>query len=320
MRLTGIGARIVLALVSVGLIQVAAPAGPQTGQLSPNSFAVSHSVVVIGPNSPLFDSVLQKDFPGVSELTFFGAMQPLLAIVHNNTKRVIKAYVVKWTITNADGSTSAAALSVISEDPLEEGGVAGTRTVLGPAGTGLGTQLVCPFRDYWSRRDFAGAPPGADQSTFVVDAQYEPLVAEASTARSIQTTLDGAIFGDGVFVGPDTSKLFERFEAEQKAEVDEANWMLTQLNNGITNQQLTDALSQQIYNGRNATGTDDASLYTAAQGRAAEGLLADLLQQGQQYMRAVATTLAKATPALLRRQTTRAAAARDQKQPEHGGL
>ncbi|MGH9326890.1 MAG: hypothetical protein ACRD2B_09440, partial [Terriglobia bacterium] len=67
-----------LALSEMGL-------AAQGTQISPKSFAGSHSVVVIGSNRPAFDSLLESDFPGASQAEYFQAIKPLLAIIHNNT-------------------------------------------------------------------------------------------------------------------------------------------------------------------------------------------------------------------------------------------
>ncbi|MGH9400692.1 MAG: hypothetical protein ACRD2P_01125, partial [Terriglobia bacterium] len=150
MRLTGIGTFI--AVLLAGLIPTVVVAGAQGQAPSAKSFALRHSVVVIGPNSPLFETVLAKDFPGVSQVNCFQAVEPLLAILHNNTRRIIKGYMVKWTVTNADGSKDTASLVGLNEpDSLWK--LTGQRTVMGLAGTGLGTLLVSPFFR-WSKKRF----------------------------------------------------------------------------------------------------------------------------------------------------------------------
>ncbi|MGH9404616.1 MAG: hypothetical protein ACRD3D_02135 [Terriglobia bacterium] len=284
-------------------VSIPALAGAQGRTFAPNSMALAHSVVVIGPNSPAFDALLERWFPGVTQVNYFAQLKPLLAIVHNNTKRQVKAYVVKWTITNADGSTSTATLPVMWEPGPDEARLAGTLTVLGPAGTGEGTQLVSPFF-HWLKKGFQGILLGGVQAAFVVDARYEPLVATATNAKSIRATLDGVIFGDGVFVGPDTSLLYERFQAAQQAAIDEAAWMSNLLQTDATAEEVKAQLSRQIYDGRNSTATDSASLYKAARGREAARLLGDLDRRGAQYGRLVATELAVAKPTAVRKQTT----------------
>lgn len=300
MRLTAMGARILLAGVLVGVIPAAAFAGAQATTPSPKSFATAHSVVVIGPNSPVFESVLEKDFPGVTQVNYFQQIEPLLAIVHNNTRRVVKAYVVKWTITNADGTTSTAMLPVMWEPPPGDPRLAGTVAVLGPAGTGLGTQLISPFF-HWSRKRFPIVlGSNAAVGTFSALAQQtpatqQPLVRQAHSGESVRVTLDGVIFGDGVFVGPDTSLLYERFQAAQQAEADEAAWASNQLSTGVAKQQLEVGLSQQIYNGRKATGGDQASFYETVRGREAERFLGVLGRHGLAGLTALVSQIAAAS-------------------------
>jgi hypothetical protein len=271
------------------------------GQRSNSSVATGHSVVVIGPNSPSFDELLERWFPGASGVDHFEEVKPLLAIVHNNTMRVVKAYVVKWVITNADRSTDTEYLPVVSEPAPGEAQLTGERTVLGHGGSGYETELVSPYF-HWPQRGFPGLIQGNAVMISFQAASLKPLASNIQSATRIQTTLDGAIFGDGVFVGPGTSGLYERFQASQQAEVDEAGWMLDQLSAGLTDQQLRDSLSEHIYRGRNSTGTDPSSLYGAARGEQASRLLSVFGQGGQTALQAVATRLANAKRLTLQRQ------------------
>ncbi|MGH9352774.1 MAG: hypothetical protein ACRD2G_11540 [Terriglobia bacterium] len=293
MRALHTASRALFCLALLAIIPAVSLAGGQATSPAPKSFATAHSVVVIGPNSPLFDSVLEKDFPGVDQVNYFQQIKPLLAIIHNNTRRVVKAYVVKWTITNSDGSTSTAMLPVMWEPPPGDPALAGTVTVLGPAGTGLGTQLVSPYF-HWTRGRFPQLLKGNSVFIRFQCASLRPLAATAQNATSVRVTLDGAVFGDGVFVGPDTTMLYERFQAEQQARIDESGWMQNQLESGETDQQLRDSLSNQIYAGRNSTGTDTASLYTAARGEAASRLLSVLNFGGRAALKQISLQLMNA--------------------------
>jgi hypothetical protein len=286
-------------LVAAGLAP-AAIAG-QGRRLPPGSMLASHSIAVIGSGSPSFDFLLEKYFPGVSQTQYFQTVRPLLAIVHNNTLRAVKAYVIKWTMTKADGTVVTATLQVIWQPPPGDPALTGAGNVLGPNGSALGVQLVSPYF-HASTRELPALVKGNFAFGLFQAASLRSLTKAAQSASSVQVTLDGAVFGDGVFVGPDTSKLFERFQAEQKAEVDEAKWMESELKKGVTDQQLKDGLSEQIYNGREATATDDASLYTAARGRAASRMLSTLDLSGRTTLEHFSLARAAARLMTLRRQ------------------
>jgi hypothetical protein len=299
MRQKDISARILAPAALVALLAPAALSRAQNVRPSPSSLLSAHSIVVIGANRPAFEALVERDFPGVSQLTYFNAVEPLLAIVHNNTRRVVKAYAVQWAITKADGSTKAVYLTLVN-GPAGDGVVTGQTTVLGHTGTGFEAELVSPFFD-WPRRDF---PTLLKIHSVMIDLQTAAESSLISTLQgvSIRASLDGAIFGDGVCVGPDTSKLFERFEAEQRAEADEAQWILSQLKAGTTDQQLSDALSEQIYKGRNTTSVDSASLYATARGEEASRALGVLKEGGQTALESVAMQLASSSPLTLKRQ------------------
>lgn len=300
MQLKAIGVRIALAAVLVGAILAGVRAAAQGGW-SDSSPAKGHSVVVTGPNSRNFDDVVERWFPGVTGVSNYATVKPLLAIVHNNTMRVVKAYVVKWTITSADGSAATEYLPVVSEPGPGEAQLSGAKTVLGHGGTGFETMLVSPYFR-WPQRGFPGLIQGNAVMISFQAASLKALASNIQSATRVQTTLDGVIFGDGVFVGPDTSELCERFQASQQGEVDEAGWALNQLSAGPTDQQLMDSLSEQIYQGRNSTGTDPASLHAAARGEEASSLLSVLEQGGQTALQAIATGVANAKRLALQRQ------------------
>ncbi len=297
LRLTSFGARVFLIAGLVGLIPVAVLAGAQAAPPAPNSYALGHSVVVIGPNSPMFDTLLERWFPGVTSVNYFNQLKPLLAIVHNNTKRVVKAYVVRWTITDADGSTSTATLPVMWEPPPGDPRLSGTLTVLGPAGTGLGTQLVSPFF-HWPRRALPGLLKINAAMISFQAANTNALVSSVQSATQIRTTLDGAIFGDGMFIGPDTSKLYEHFQAVQHAEVDEGTWMSNLLQGSPSTDEIMTQLNQQVYRGWGAAADN---FYTAAKGQQANRMLS-VLQTGERAkLQAFATQIVNAKRMTLQR-------------------
>lgn len=292
MRRIGMSAVVTLFVALAALIPVAVRAWAQSAAPAPNSYALGHSVVVIGPNSPMFDTLLERWFPGVTGVNNFKEVKPLLAIVHNNSKRPVVAYVVKWTITNADSSTSTEYLTVV-QAPVAQWTLTGQRTILGPAGTGAGTQLVSPWF-HWPRSAFPSLlKVNAVMISFQV-ANTEAMVSSVQRATQIQTALDGATFGDGVFIGPDTSKLYERLQAAQEAEVDEGAWMLNLLRSGPSIGEIEAQLGQQIYDGFGSAGVDPEDLYQAARGRAAQRLLRALKRGGQGRLQNLAHRLATA--------------------------
>lgn len=293
MRRIGMSAVVTLLVALAALIPVAARAWAQSAAPAPNSYALGHSVVVIGPNSPMFDTLLERWFPGVTGVNNFKEVKPLLAIVHNNSKRPVVAYVVKSTITGADGTASTAWLHVMGNPAPDEARLPGTEAVLGPAGTGLGTQLVSPWF-HWPRSAFPSLlKVNAVMISFQV-ANTEAMVSSVQRATQIQTTLDGATFGDGVFIGPDTSKLYERLQAAQEAEGDEGAWMLNLLRSGPSIGEIEAQLGQQRYDGFGSAGVDPEDLYQAARGRAAQRLLRALKRGGQGRLQNLAHRLATA--------------------------
>lgn len=259
--------------------------------------SATHVVQLVGPNGSGFETALDTDFPGLRGVKYFQAIERLLVIVSNPGPRDVKAYVVRWTITNGDGSTNSVDLPVMWQPDPGGWPLTGQQTVL-EAGA---TKLVSPFF-HWTKQRFPRILAINAAWILLQGASRKPLVASVQNAASVQVTLDGVVFGDGVFTGPDTSDLYERFESEQKAEVDEGMWMLNRFSSGTAAEQIREGLSQQIYEGRNAAGADLESLYAAARGREATRLLGVLDQRGQTVLQNVAARLARANPMTLSKQ------------------
>jgi hypothetical protein len=257
----------------------------------------THVVQLVGPNDSGFETALDTDFPGLSGVNYFQAAKPLLVILHNPSPSAVRAYVVTWTVTNEAGDVSTANLPIIGEPETANYALTGQNIVLGAGAT----ELVSPFF-HWTKRQFPGLMKINAVYILLQSASMRPLAASVQNAATVHVALDGDVFDDGVFIGPDASKLFERFQGEQQAEVDEGTWAVDQLSSSTTTEEIQQGLSQQIYEGRNATGTDSASLYTAARGREASRLLGVLDHSGRTALQIVATRLSRAKPMTLSRQ------------------
>jgi hypothetical protein len=262
-------------------------------------------VAIVAPNDAQFDSTLDSLFPGVSELPEFRAVRPLVVIVKNDSAFPVNAFGVRWIVDTPNGTTSDIEMPVVQGGggrPEANGSaLTGEHAVLRPRES----ELVSPYFhfDAGYLEGFLNASrlSGVGAGGIFRAAAGEPLLAEIKGGASVQTSLDGVLFADGVFAGPDASKLCERVQSEQQAGVDEGKWILSILGTGLTDQQIKDKLSEQIYAGASVAGMDPASLYRAALGRQAKMYLG-VLDGGQSGLQRTASLMASATPMSIQKQ------------------
>jgi hypothetical protein len=270
--------RLAAAAVSFGLVIFAARAQNQATNPPP---ADPHHVTFIASSDALFDSTLDQDFPAVSGTTDYQKVRPLLAILKNDGTVAVNVFVVKWVITNPDGTATNHFLPILGTMPARQP-LAGEDTALRPRSI----QLVTPRNNTSSvevRRLTQGPSSLSPLGITFQDLALHEITTTAQPPATVQISLDGVLFADGMLAGPDTWDLFDKLQSEQRAAIDEAAKVLSLLHTDppLTPQGRLDQLSEQTYAGYNATGSDPASLYIAALGRHAKMYLALAKWPGQ---------------------------------------
>jgi hypothetical protein len=287
-----------LSVVGVMGVLVMLTVGGRT-QSDPTPSQAPHHVSFIGSNDPRFDDILAHQFPGVGQVPGFQNIRPLLAIVDNDCSIAVNAYVIKWAVIGPDQTESDADLSVVREASPSLA-LSGEYPVLNSGGI----MLVSPFFSFSPRQIEGPLQAGAKALEITFGAlAFKPLVSKAQSASSVKASLDGIVFVDGLFSGPDASNLYERFENEQQGQVDEATAILNLFTTSVkvTDDQIRDQLNQQIYESASSSGTDSASLHTAAAGRQASRFLEILESRGQVGLKKMATRVAQARRMTLQR-------------------
>jgi len=224
--------------------------------------------VLLGPEDPGFDSSLDTAFPGLRTVNGFEALRPLIAILRCDPTHDVSAYIVEWSISNADGSTKRVSQFLMSESLTGRGILTGQAVVL----RANETELVSPFFNL-SSSDFSRFASQPMLDIFISAIQRKKLMASIQGAQKVETSLDGVVYSDGLFVGPNTSQLFERLRAEQLAQRDEGRSILQLLSGNASDLQVLSTLSVDAQKGFASTGTDSFSFYRAARGRTAQRLL-----------------------------------------------
>jgi hypothetical protein len=289
--------RSLLAAEALAVVLVAS-----TGLLSPNGRAQSQQASgesrvlnVVPASDPSFDTSLDANFPKMKTEAGYEDMRPLLAIIQNKSPHPVLAYVIRWSVSYSDGSQDIAELDQMSEpDHLGQILLSGRVPVL-KAGeirfVSSSFSLDIPnYRQLTSSRG----------SNYLLGyLNFDKVASKIHSAQTIEVSVDGVVYDDGVFEGPDKSKLFERFQTEQQGQHEEAQSVLRQLNAGVTGDALVAVLDEDIFKGQASTGTDNQSLDIAARGREAQRILAYWQDERPDVFRWLLTRLANAAPAVL---------------------
>jgi hypothetical protein len=63
------------------------------------------SLKVIGSNDPAFAALLEQNFPSLNQHHSFAKLQPAMAIVQNTGRVKVRAFALRWTLVNPDGTS-----------------------------------------------------------------------------------------------------------------------------------------------------------------------------------------------------------------------
>jgi hypothetical protein len=288
------GGRVWAIVVAVMVVAASAEAGayPQAGTTANDIRIVS----LLQPGDTGFAATLDSEFPGLKDVADFPPVAPLVVILHNESRHGLLAYSIQWTVTHTDGSVSTEFHEVIQE-PDDKWTLSGQRVILLPGDT----QLVSPSF-HWSASQFRTLLRLQAVSLSLDAGLPRHLGDDFGNASKIHAALDGVVFDDGVFIGPDTGRLYERFQAEQRGELEEGAWLEQQFAIGKDTLEITPWLKAQIKKAEALTGSEKTALYNAARGREASRFLGILEDSGEAALEAEAKRVAGSKPIALRRQ------------------
>lgn len=161
----------------------------------------AQSLTLIQPTDRNFDSTLDAYFPGLSEEENYPqAIRPFLVIVRNDNGSTAVAYSITWTVHYAGGSVRPLRALFVNRPLMDQGAV----TYLTPGEV----RLISPMfnltpEEYGHYESIAPLYPGSRKLT------------------SVDADVDGVVYGDGTFIGPDTTKVLQRYAMAQFATRDE---------------------------------------------------------------------------------------------------
>jgi hypothetical protein len=142
-------------------------------------------------------------------------LKPYTVILQNNSNKILVAYALRWEYTNEKGQRVHIDYSDSQISRLMDGSFRRPTTEFDKSGPTLEPYSWLIIAPSTSLKTSSGARERAD------DPDYQRLLQKLSKrlgeALDVSVTLDGAIFEDGSFNGPNASHLLEHFVAELRA-------------------------------------------------------------------------------------------------------
>jgi hypothetical protein len=210
-------------------------------------------------------------------------------IVRNDTSQGAKAYAIEWHVLDASGTT---VTSFVRRH--------------------MATWLMLPAEARWIKPQdmrligpVLNVNPAEYQKYFaantgvlaqIYQTHHLPLV---PSGGSVQAGIDGVVFADGSFAGPNKLHLWERYVATRNAEHDEALAVFNLMKSGAPQAQVVHVLQRRANRALAATyfpGDDVRTWYRQALGNSARDMLRILRHQGSNGLLTEVNTVANYHP------------------------
>lgn len=249
-------------------------------------------LVVVSSNNPAFLSYVANSFPELLHTAHFEEIRPFLTVVCNADQQAVVAYALDWTITQSNGSRRSGLVKHFVHDPDKNMWISGQKIQLYPGDL----QLVSPLFA-WTLGGYSALAHHKNdvedtlQITLADLRKKYPILAGASAGERITASLDGAVFSDATFSGPNSSRLFQTFSLTRNAEHDEGVSVSNLLDSGKSNDEILNVLQFHIAKGRQPFTAPDEATYHAARGREAERMVSILKSDGRDTLSSVAHKL-----------------------------
>lgn len=251
------------------------------------------SLTLIKATDPNFEGMLDTYFPGLSqEDGYQQAIKPFLVIVRNDTEFPAVAYAITWTVHYTPGWVR----------PLRRVFI-NTHLMYRPAMTYIPPgvlRLISPRfnltpKQYQANPHFAQMNPANS---------FPP----SNELSSVDVAVDGVMYNDGSFIGPDTTRVYEEYVAARFAERDEAIAALKLIKSStagsLVAQQLSQTLTQEAQRDWRAHQSTFLARYVRARGRSARDIQRILSTRGvsglqAKLLRLVDSSARGAAPSML---------------------
>lgn len=247
-----------LAMISVTLSSVG---------LSGQTMNVDHTSLrgarLYGSTDPIFLTTLDKHAASAHSTLPQGTLDNTV-LISNGSLLTIVAYHLRWTTAGPDGK------AITHDTQFSEPHVLMTHHTAGGHAIEPGsTRLVSPSFTI-AEKNLSSALPQLAQQSAQLATQGGPKITGVK--------LDGVIFDDGIFSGPDESHFFEQFKASSNARHDSGIAVLRGIKEGLSDEDLLKKLKDQAARAKENLGQTPKDYYYAERSSDA-GRLAMILER-----------------------------------------
>jgi hypothetical protein len=258
--------------------------------------SVSDTLRLLTPRDSDFNSVLDAEYPQLRTNLGTDDLRSKLIIARNQTDKPIRAFVIKWTL-QAKGQEPAVRFQTYMKQQSETVHFTGGM-VLAPGDA----RLLSPWFSL-NKSQFANIKSTNASSEALNAFLNANLPDHAADIKVVQSSVDGVIVGtppNADFIGPDESKLQDRFESERNGQHDEGVSIAHALRDKASDQAISDKLKEHIQRGASLEGrTDRESLYQVARSKQAQKFLEILEQGGRSKLEEMVTKATRISRTLL---------------------
>jgi hypothetical protein len=186
--------------ITVGVIAVIPQSqGKKTEASKVETFGLpKHQLEVVGPKDPTFNKLIERETTNVGK----SKAQPFSVFVVNNSDQAIASCTLKYEIIMRDGQT---ATHFTTRTGLLEP-VSDSRTAQLPEGIAAKGNLLVSLTDSVS--------PNNQHMNFRTSGGGSSITEQLSNSVEVKVSIDGVLFVDGTYVGPDTNNYFELFRGK----------------------------------------------------------------------------------------------------------
>jgi hypothetical protein len=202
-------------VITVGVIAVI----PQSQGKNIEAFGLpEHQVEVVGPKHPTFSKLVADDKSNINK----GNAQPFSVFVVNNSNQAIASCTLKYEILLRDGQTVTHFETKTGK--LETASDSGTAY--------LAEGIPAKGNVRFSLTD----SPGSDTQpvNFRTSGGGPNMAEQLSNSVEMRVSIDGVLFVDGTYVGPDTNNYFELFRGKIAANRELDTEIAQLINNGAS--------------------------------------------------------------------------------------
>lgn len=250
------------------------PGLPAAAKAAP-AMSDSHNLGVFTHTDKGFNAALDQEYPGLRTAPGFRDLQSKVVVVRNESAVPVHAFVMKWT-TRTVGEAPTVSFTPYMWTPTPTHVLTGGM-MLAPGESRLLSPWFAITRAQY--KGMQGDKGGREAVGVLLRANAS---GPAKDSELLSGTLDGAVFGDTRFVGPDESKMADRFECERNGQHDEGVSVARALRANATDEQIAAKLNAHILEWQTSRGrADREGLYFAARAAQAQMLLQILNQSGR---------------------------------------